>query len=480
MTSSFIVIQNLWHVSSFEIAVVTTTCTTLQERDRCRNHIKQYLGNDMTSMTTATDRLRGHHDQDHHDQDHPIPVSGSVVVPHESHAHACTWMSYGASTKIWGRQRLVEAVKANLRTIAIAIAQQQEVVRVLVRPDEYQQAMKEFESDLQQQKEPILQQNIILIPIPSSINDIWIRDTGPIFVHRIADRTEHTTTVNSPPLLGAINGNFNGWGNKQQHDCDKHVAAFIVQYLNHNIRSDTGRTTPSVPSSIRSTAVQFIENRQMCLEGGGIEVDGNGTAIVVESCVLNQNRNQHWNDKDQCTRILRDLLGLTKIIWLPGILDPYDITDGHVDGLIRFVPIDHDNDSSIVVMACQEEDDENHKNYDPGSVHAQHVRILQNSTNARNGPIRMVKVPNPSLLSLKQMYKKHPDFCASYVNYYICNNRTVLLPQYHLSPYDENAIQIFKDTFPDTYTILPISIHTGIACGGGGIHCVTLHQPSLL
>jgi agmatine deiminase len=74
----------------------------------------------------------------------------------------------------------------------------------------------------------------------------------------------------------------------------------------------------------------------------------------------------------------------------------------------------------------------------------------------------------------------HPDFCASYVNYYICNNRTVLVPQFHLSPYDENAIQIFKDTFPDTYTILPIPIHTGIACGGGGIHCVTLQQPSLL
>jgi Porphyromonas-type peptidyl-arginine deiminase len=167
-------------------------------------------------MTTATDRLRGHHDQDRHDQDHTIPVSRSVVVPHESHAHACTWMSYGASTKIWGRQRLVEAVKANLRTIAIAIAQQQEVVRVLVRPDEYQQAMKEFESDLQQQKQPILQQNIILIPIPSNINDIWIRDIflfieSPTILNTLQQSRVHRYSVRSTEtsMVGVTSNNMN-------------------------------------------------------------------------------------------------------------------------------------------------------------------------------------------------------------------------------------------------------------------------------
>jgi agmatine deiminase len=141
-----------------------------------------------------------------------------------------------------------------------------------------------------------------------------------------------------------------------------------------------------------------------------------------------------------------------------------------------------------VVMAWNNSDDDDddgndrhakNSNKSHNKIQLQHMQILQNSNNSRNGPFRIIQIPNPSSKSLQRIYKTYPDFCASYVNYYICNNRTVLVPQFNLSPYDDNAIQIFKETFPNTYTICPIPIHTGIACGGGGIHCVTLQQPAV-
>lgn len=472
-----------------------------------------------TTTETATNERPKSNSVSHHHR---------IVVPHEAHKHACTWMSYGVSIQVWGRNRhFIEDVKANLRAIAIAIANQNEIVHILVRPEEYQQAMNEFASDMQPQHQPqphqphqqqsiqsmintdatlISHPNIILIPITSNLNDIWIRDTGPLFVHVIDDESEATgstdhrrdgttdpsllapatTTSNNIPSLGAINGNFNGWGKKQRHNYDKHVAEFIIQYINNH-------STASLQSST-SPSVRCIENSTICFEGGGIEVDGKGTAILIESCILNKNRNSLWNNKDECTRILCNLLGLTKIIWLPGMLDRYDITDGHVDGFIRFVPSDNDDcihdghdttpttpPESIVVMACYSSDgeDDDDTNERARRIQSQQIQILQSSTNARNGSFRIVKLPNPSQKALQRIYKAHPEFCASYVNYYICNNHTVLVPQFNISPYDENAVQILKNAFPKTYNILPIPIHTGIACGGGGVHCVTLHQPAV-
>ena len=107
--------------------------------------------------------------------------------------------------------------------------------------------------------------------------------------------------------LGAVGFNFNGWGNKQRHALDATVA---------------GR----VAGLAKAT---FLE-AGLVLEGGGIEVDGEGTAIITESCVLNPNRNPGLS-REKCEAELSRLLGLDKIIWLPGIAGK-DVTDGHTDG----------------------------------------------------------------------------------------------------------------------------------------------------
>ena len=204
-------------------------------------------------------------------------------MPDEGEPHQRTWMAFGASRKIWGK-KLLPDVQRNLATIALAIAQY-EPVSMLVR-----------HSDL-----PLAQQlmgsKVELIVCP--LDDLWMRDTGPVFI----------ATENGDKA--AVDFNFNGWGGKQDFDDDAEVAAFVAQ----------------------RAGVRHIQT-EVILEGGGIEVDGHGTAIITESCVLNTNRNPGVS-KAQCERELKRLLGLEKIIWLPGIIGK-DITDGHTDFYARF------------------------------------------------------------------------------------------------------------------------------------------------
>jgi agmatine deiminase len=204
-------------------------------------------------------------------------------MPDETDRHLCTWMAFSASADIWGRE-YVSGVQDNLATIARTIAQY-EPVKMLVRPEEYDIALAKCGSDVEL--------------IVSSFDDLWMRDTGPVFV------------VNDEGEKAAIDFNFNGWGNKQYHDRDVEVAAFVAQ----------------------EAGVQLINTDIVC-EGGGIEVDGMGTAIITESCIINNNRNPGWTKAD-CEAELKALLGLRKIIWLPGI-SGYDITDGHTDFYARF------------------------------------------------------------------------------------------------------------------------------------------------
>ena len=189
------------------------------------------------------------------------------LMPDESEPHDRTWMAFGANRAIWG-QRLLPEVQNNLATIAKAIAHY-EPVSMLVRPEEYEIAAQKCGSSV----------NLVV----SALDDLWIRDTGPVFVKDSRGR------------LGGIDFNFNGWGQKQEHGQDANVAEFITQ----------------------ESGVQPIQT-QLVLEGGGIEVDGKGTAIITESCVLNGNRNPGLS-KTECEALLKPLLGLRKIIWLPGI-----------------------------------------------------------------------------------------------------------------------------------------------------------------
>ena len=250
-----------------------------------------------------------------------------------------------------------------------------------------------------------------------------MRDTGPVFVK------------NPRGELGGVSFNFNGWGNKQEHAADAKMAGVVNQL------SKTGTLTT-----------------RLVLEGGGIEVDGEGTAIITESCVLNRNRNPGVSKAD-CERELKRLLGLEKILWLPGIAGK-DITDGHTDFYARFA-------SPGVVIAGLESDK---STYDY-EVTKRHLDILRSARDAKGRALKVVVLAGPK--SIRPKYESD-DFAAGYINFYLCND-AVIAPEFGDKAADANTRSVLRELFP-TREVVQLNIDA-IAAGGGGIHCTTQQQP---
>ncbi|WP_433672940.1 agmatine deiminase family protein [Nocardia sp. CA-136227] len=330
------------------------------------------------------------------------------LMPEEGDPHTRTWMAFGASERVWGAE-LLPVVRHNLASIAQAIARF-EPVSMLVRPEEMDIA-----------RGLIGGANVELVP--AALDDLWMRDTGPVF-------------VKGGGALAGVDFNFNGWGGKQAHAQDAKVAQIV-----------TGRA-----------GVETLHTG-LVLEGGGIEVDGQGTAIITESCVLNDNRNPGWT-KPEVEAELRYLLGIEKIIWLPGIKG-HDITDGHTDFYARFA-------RPGVVVAGLDTDPES---YDR-DVTERHLEILRGATDARGNPLQVEVIEGPA--QVRPQYRNEKDFAAGYINFYVCNGG-VIAPQFGDPDGDAAAKDTLERLFPDR-EVVQIDID-GIAAGGGGIHCTTQQQP---
>ena len=336
-------------------------------------------------------------------------VNTSWFMPEEADPHLGTWMSFGASKKIWGR-RLLNEVRSNLATIAQTIARFEPVV-LCVRPKEVAIAKKHF-TDLT---------NIEFVEC--ALNDLWIRDYGAVYV------------VNEAGDKAAVDLNFNGWGEKQDFDNDAKIAALMA----------------------KESEVPLLET-ELCLEGGGIEVDGEGTGIITESCVLNSNRNPNWTKKD-CEEELLRVLGLEKIIWFPGVRDA-DITDGHTDFYARFA-------SPGVAIAHLDTD----KSSPEHELTKRHLEILKAATDTRGKRLKVIPVEAPTIVRPKFETK---DFCAGYINFYVCNG-AVIAPEFGDKKADGLARETLSAAFPNR-EIVVLNID-GIAAGGGGIHCATQQEP---
>lgn len=328
------------------------------------------------------------------------------VMPAEEAPHTRTWMAFGASRAIWGAD-LVPVVRRNLADIANAIAGF-EPVTMLVRPGELDIARR------------LLDPAVTLLPI--DLDDLWVRDTGPVFVTR-------------DQALGGVDFNFNGWGDKQEHGRDAKVAAAVV--------ADAGAERVTT---------------ELTLEGGALEVDGLGTAIITESCVLNANRNPGWT-RAQVEAELATLLGIRKVIWLPGIAGR-DITDGHTDFYARFTA------PGQVVAALDDDPD----SFDHDVTRA-HLDILRSATDVRGTPLTVTTLTAPTTLR-----ERHPgeDFAAGYINFYVCNG-AVISPQFGDPDTDRASREALGRLFPGRQ-VVQLDID-GIAAGGGGIHCATQQQP---
>ncbi|MFD8494718.1 agmatine/peptidylarginine deiminase [Amycolatopsis sp. NPDC059657] len=331
----------------------------------------------------------------------------TVIMPDEGDPHRRTWMAFGASERIWGARALPQ-VRRDLVTIANSIARF-EPVSMLVRPGELEVA------------KTLVGPNVELVA--AEIDDLWMRDTGPVFVRG---------------AKAGVDFNFNGWGGKQEHRKDATVAEFV-----------TGRVGAETLHT------------ELVLEGGGLEVDGEGTAIITESCVLNDNRNR-GRSKAEVEAELGKLLGIKKVIWLPGIAGK-DITDGHTDFYARFA-------GPGVVVAGFDNDPES---FDY-AVTRRHLEILRGATDARGRALRVETLDGPSVLRAKNA---GDDFAAGYINFYVCNG-AVIAPEFGDAETDSAAKATLTRLFPGREIVqIPID---AIAAGGGGIHCTTQQEPAEL
>lgn len=328
-------------------------------------------------------------------------------MPDEGDPHKRTWMAFGAGEAIWGAALLPE-VRRNLATVARAIAQF-EPVTMLVRAEDRDVARE------------LVGPTVELVEAP--LDDLWMRDTGPVFV------TGNGTKA-------GVNFNFNGWGEKQDFDHDAGVADFVA-----------------AQAGVEALPTDLV------LEGGGIEVDGDGTALITESCVLNRNRNPGWSKTD-VEEELRPLLGLDKIIWLPGIAGK-DITDGHTDFYARFA-------RPGVVVAGFDPDPESWDH----DVTTRHLDILKRATDAKGRPLEVVVIDAPG--TVRPEFESD-DFAAGYINFYLCNG-AVIAPEFGDPEADAAARQKLEQLFPGR-SVVQINID-GIAAGGGGIHCTTQQEPA--
>ena len=248
----------------------------------------------------------------------------------------------------------------------------------------------------------------------------WCRDHGPVFVVNATQRA-------------VLNWGYNAWGEKYPpYDLDN-----------------------AVPEHIASVRGLPCFTPDMILEGGSIEVNGQGTLITTESCLLNPNRNPAL-DRAAIEQRLSDYLGVRKVLWLgEGITG--DDTDGHVDDLTRFV------DAQTVVTAV--EPDSQHPNHPPLQVNLQRLQAM--CTQDGNS-LRVIELPMP-----EPVLDQGERLPASYANFYI-GNRTVLMPAFGQSR-DADAQAILQQCFPSR-RVLPLD-STNLIRGLGSFHCLTQQEP---
>lgn len=337
-------------------------------------------------------------------------TDSDLYMPDELYPHARTFMAFGAQASVW--KDWTSAVQTCLGLVASTIAEY-EPLTILCRDEEL---------DLAQQLCGTYNTRFLT----TDLDDIWMRDISANFV------------MGSQGRLGAVDFNFNGWGDKQEHGMDARVA--------RTVSDDAGA------DYIRSALTG---------EGGGIEVDGQGTAILDESSWVNDNRNPGWS-RDQIEAELKAVLGLTKIIWLPGIKGK-DITDAHVDFYARFV-------KPGVVIANLDNDPQSY-DYD---VTRTHLDILRRATDANGRPLEIHTLPPPEQLRQNTFTNKNDAFAAGYVNY-VAVRGAIIAPEFGDTRADNYCRNLLQSLYPSR-RIVQLNIDP-IAAGGGGIHCVTHYQP---
>jgi len=331
-------------------------------------------------------------------------------MPAEWEPHEGTWLAWPHNTEHWPGK--FEPIPFVYVEIVRALLEAEERVFIEVRDSEMQLQVGGFLNS-----EGIDPMRIDFFDIPN--NASWVRDHGPIFVWN--------------EKLTLTNWEFNCWGGKYPPwDLDN-----------------------AVPHKIGAALDLPVVDGGMVLEGGAIDVNGKGTLLTTESCLLNQNRNPNLSKQDIEAR-LRDYLGATNVIWLPEGIEGDD-TDGHIDDIARFV-----NPTTILCSVEPNPTSPNHQ------ILKRNFEILQAARDQDGNALTIVEMPMP-----QPVIHEGEILPASYANFYIANS-AVLLPTFRC-PEDEIMKEILEAYFPNRKII-------GIDCvdlvwGLGTLHCSTQQQP---
>mgnify|MGYP001619521399 FL=1 len=352
------------------------------------------------------------------------PIKDGFRMPGEFEKHAGCWMAWPERCDLWYDK--ARPAQKSYAQVAAAIARFEPVTMCVLKKD------KETARNMLPASIRILEMEY---------DDAWMRDIGPTFV------------TNGKEIRG-VHWNFNSWGGfLPSWEKDKQVGQKILE-----------------------TEQMDGYKQDMVLEGGSIHTDGDGTLITTEECLLHPTRNPQLS-KQEIEESLKNYLNVQKIIWLPkGVY--MDDVNGHVDNLCCFIK------PGVIALAWT--DDKKDPQY---KISLEAFEILRNSTDAkgRTFEIHKIHLPKPlfttveecaSLESIqgKKLTEPGKRLTASYINFYPASTG-VVIPSFGDSFFDQKAQSDIQELFPERKVVAVPA--RNIVLGGGGIHCITLQQPSI-
>ena len=334
------------------------------------------------------------------------PLADGFSMPAEWVPHERCWMAWPSRAETWGEH--LDGARDVVGEIANTIARF-EPVTIVTKPKNVAEVSL------------LTANGVAQVSLPH--DDCWIRDYGPTFL------------ANKSKEIAGVAWRWNAWGFRyEDHERDAKVAEEILKHL-----------------EMRTYAHSLV------LEGGGVDVDGEGTVIASEATLLNPNRNPDMT-REQVEEVLIEYLGVQQVIWLgEGLQD--DMTGGQIGNLARFV-----RPGVVVALTCADPADPNHK------ILADNLQRLKAARNANGKPLEVVEVEQPRPLFDEEGRR----LALSYVNFYMPNDG-IVMPAFDDGATDRKAFDVMSRLFPRREVVQIPALE--LAYGGGGIHSFTLPQP---
>lgn len=332
------------------------------------------------------------------------PPAGTRV-PAEWGPHEGTIMCWPTRDAIWGTRR--DQAVEDYATIANVIARF-EPVTMVAPPRRVEEA------------DAACGPGVTVVELP--IDDSWARDSGPLYA---------VAADGSRVVIDPI---FNGWGDKfTPYDDDARLAS----------RWAARRGERCVPVD-------------MVLEGGAVTVDGRGTVLTTEQCLLHRNRNPSLS-RAEIEDGVRAALGVTTVVWLPYGLVLDDDTNGHVDNVAAFI-----QPGRVLAQGCADPDEPDHERL------GVNLRCIRDSTDAGDDRLQVVEVP---VLAFTELDGER--LAVPYLNLYLCNDGAIVPVCGHEA--DDEMLSVIAEHLPGREVVaVPGAV---LALGGGGPHCITQQIP---